>query len=429
MSPSNRPVPSAARDPGRPPPARRRLVLVVDDSRAHRRLLSVLLTRAGYDVIEARDPDHALDVCRTRKPDLIVSDWMMNGMAGPDLCRAHRTINRPGYGYFVLLTSRTDRADIALGLQSGADDVLTKPVSGTELLARLAAGERVIDMQDRLEATNQALQTTLADLRQAQEVMTGDLREARKLQQGLVRERQRRFGAMRASLLWRPAGLIGGDLVGFRQLDDDTVALHAVDVSGHGVTAALFTARLAAQLDGLDHPDRPSIPPPAEVVRSLNAMILDSLRTDAYATIVYAQMQLSTGAVRLIQAGHPHPMLQRASGAIERIGQGGMPVGLFEDAQFDEVTLTLAPGDRLFIASDGITEAISARGQQLGEEGLRAMLQINAPLTGEALLESIAWSVSEFSGGQRADDVSAILIEHLSGAQLISLAPEEGGAG
>ncbi|WP_134725168.1 PP2C family protein-serine/threonine phosphatase [Paracoccus luteus] len=428
MSQTNRLAPAAASAPGRPAAARR-LVLLVDDSRAHRRLLSVLLARAGYDVIQADGPAHALDICRARRPDLIVSDWVMRGMSGPDLCRAHRAIERPGYGYFVLLTSKTDSADIAVGLQSGADDFLTKPVSGAELLARLAAGERVIEMQERVEAMNQALQTTLAELRQAQEVMTGDLREARKLQQGLVRERQRRFGPMRASLLWRPAGLIGGDLVGFRQLDDDTVALHAVDVSGHGVTAALFTARLAAQLDGLDNPERRAIPPPAEVVRSLNAMILDHLRTDAYLTMVYAQLQLSTGTVRLIQAGHPHPLLQRASGAIERIGQGGMPVGLFEDAQFDELTLTLAPGDRLFIASDGITEAVSARGQQLGEEGLRAILQLNAPLTGEALLESLCWSVSEFSGGQRSDDVSAILVEHLSGAQLIALAHEEDGVG
>lgn len=416
----SQPNPSPSRPVRAEPPPRPRVVLLVDDSRAHRRMLSMQLQRAGYEVIEAEDALAALHICKTREPDLILSDWVMAGLSGPELARAHRELPRRGYGYFVLLTSKSGSADIAEGLQSGADDFLTKPVSGAELLARLAAGERVIEMQERLASANRELQKILTELRRTQDIMECDLREARKLQQGLIRERQRRFGPYQASLLMRPAGMIGGDLVGFRQLSPEVVALHAIDVSGHGVTSALVTARLAAHLECVDGMPAGPVPVPVQVVQGLNAMMLDGLRTDVYLTMVYAQLHLPSGVLRLVQAGHPHPMLQRADGSIERVGGGGLPVGVFAGASFDEVTVTLNGGDRIFIASDGITEAVSMRGQLLGDEGLRAILQINAALAGTALLESLCWSVSEFSAGRRTDDVSAVLLENTGPAQLLS---------
>ena len=123
-------------------PRARRLVLLADGSRAHRRMLSVQLERAGYQVVKAADGETALQICRELQPDLILSDSLLTNMSGLELCRAHRELPRHGYGYFILLTSKSASADIAEGLRSGADDFLTKPVSEAELLARLGAGER-----------------------------------------------------------------------------------------------------------------------------------------------------------------------------------------------------------------------------------------------------------------------------------------------
>lgn len=386
-----------------------RLVLLVDPSRAQRRMLSIQLGRAGYRVVETGDGLAALQMCRDLEPDLILSDSTPGALSGLELCRAHRALARQSYGYFILLTSSTDRADIAVALGAGADDFLIKPVASAELLARIRAAERVLDMHDDLAATNRELQRTLERLHQAQDQMTADLREARKLQQAMIRERQRSFGPFRVSLLMRPAGMIGGDFVGFHQLDDRTVGLHAVDVSGHGVASALLTARVAAQIDALA--DRRARP--ATLVATLNDMMLDGPLTDAYLTMVYARLDLSTHRLRLVQAGHPHPFIQRAAGGIERVGQGGLPVGVLDSARYDEIEVALEPGDRMLIVSDGITDAASCRGEPLGEDGLRAILQLNAPLSGHALLESMCWSVAAFASGERADDLSAVLIEHM----------------
>lgn len=400
-----------------------RLVLLVDDSKAQRRTLAVQLMRAGYDVVEAANSEEAMQICIQRRPDIVISDWKTPGRAGLDFCRKFRDMQADRYGYFILLTSRDDKKDVAEGLRAGADEFLTKPVSGAELLARLSAGERILRMEESLRNANAQLKETLAQLRETQAAIDRDLREAQRLQQGLVRERNGRFGSFDLSLLMRPAGHIGGDLVGFFPINDRRVGLFALDVSGHGVASALLSARLAALLSGAaDHnialrqTDRGAYDahPPAQIMRQLNDLMLEELRTDTYFTMVYADLDFLSGKVRLVQAGHPHPVLQRADGTIEKIGQGGLPVGVFANAAFDEVELQLGHGDRLFISSDGLMDSENARGEPLGDEGLQAILRTNALLRGNALLESICWSAAHYAAGKRNDDISAVLIEHVA---------------
>ena len=110
-----------------------RSVLVVDDSRLQRRILSAMLKRWGFDVIEASTGAEALDLCKKSRPESIFSDWMMPELNGPDFCRAFRNLYPNDYSYFILLTSKSEKNDIANGLDSCADDFLTKPVNARGL--------------------------------------------------------------------------------------------------------------------------------------------------------------------------------------------------------------------------------------------------------------------------------------------------------
>jgi sigma-B regulation protein RsbU (phosphoserine phosphatase) len=399
---------------------RTRLVLVVDASRAQRRTLAIQLVRAGYELAEAASGEEALELCAKKMPDIVISDWLMSGCTGPDLCRRIRDMQKDRYVYFVLLTSRSDKNDIARGLKSGADDFLTKPVSGAELLARLSAGERILEMEETLRQANQQLSQTLARLREAQAAIDQDMREARRLQDSLMREEQGRFGDFTITLLMRQAGHIGGDLVGFFPINARRCGVFALDVSGHGVAAALLCARLSTLLSGATNHNIAlqmtdlglyDARAPADVARQLNSLMLNDLRTESYFTMVYCDFDFTSGQMRLVQAGHPYPILQRADGTFLDIGEGGLPIGTFQEATFEEVQLALEPGDRLLIASDGMTECEDSHGRPLGAEGLRAILQTNSTLQGEALLESLSWSLANYAGGRRHDDISAVLIE------------------
>ncbi|MDJ0822160.1 MAG: response regulator, partial [Paracoccaceae bacterium] len=225
-----------------------RKVLVADDSRLQVRILSTMLARWGFEVLTAESGTEALDICAAEHPDLVLSDWMMPGMDGLELCRQFRDLPYDGYGYFILLTSKSEKGDIAQGLDAGADDFLTKPVNAHELRARINAGARILSMQRQLTEQNRIVSQTLAELQEIHAAIDKDLRQARTIQQSLVPERDRVFGTSRISLLLETCGHVGGDLVGMFSPGGDQLGFYNIDVSGHGITSAMVTARVAGYL-------------------------------------------------------------------------------------------------------------------------------------------------------------------------------------
>lgn len=272
-------------------------VLVVDDSNLQLRIVSAMLKRWGFEVDVATSGPDALKLCLHRPPDLVLSDWMMPGMTGLEFCRRFRALDRDGYGYFILLTSKSDKADVAQGLDAGADDFLTKPVNAYELRARINAGERIVSMERQLTETNRQVSDALRELREIHEAIENDLRQARTIQQSLVPERVRTFGSSRVSLLLQPCGHVGGDLVGMFSPAPDQLGLYSIDVSGHGITSAMVTARVAGYLSStfpeqnvaLDRQsDRPfALREPRDTARRLNQRFAADPGVEEYLTMAY----------------------------------------------------------------------------------------------------------------------------------------------
>jgi sigma-B regulation protein RsbU (phosphoserine phosphatase) len=397
-------------------------ILVVDDSRLQRKILSASLTRRGYEVLEAASGQEALDLCATTRPDLVLSDWMMPGMNGLEFCQAFRALPGDEYGYFILLTSKSEKDEIARGFESGADDFLTKPVNTHELQARIVAGERILQMQRELTQNNRVITETLSELQRVYEAIDHDLIEAEKLQQSLIRNRYQDYGGGVVSLTLQSSGHVGGDLVGHYAISETRVGLYSIDVSGHGISSALMTARLDGYLS-TSTPDQNvalQVRPdgtyahldPSEVIRRLNSLILEEMETELYFTMILADVDLVTGRVIMAQAGHPHPVVQRVDGSVEQDGPGGLPVGLIADAEFSQFEVQLRPGDRLLILSDGVTECPDMAGGMLGEEGLEDMVRRLHDQEIRVVLEELLWLLAEFAGDQGfPDDISGILFE------------------
>lgn len=398
-------------------------ILIVDDSRLQRQILSKNLSKWGFEIREAASGEEALALCSEQMPDLIVSDWMMPGISGIEFCAALREMSLESYAYFILLTSKSEKVEVARGLDSGADDFLTKPVNSSELRARITAGVRILRMQRELSSKNRLLSVTLDELQRVYDLLDKDLLEAKKLQQSLLRERQRNFAEGNLSLMLRSSGHVGGDLVGFFPTDDGKLGLFAIDVSGHGISSALMTARLAGYLSAnvpeqnialAWQPDgRYFAKPPDQVIATLNDLVLNEMETEHYFTLLLAFVDLPTGKVTIAQAGHPHPIIQRKDGTIEQTGTGGFPVGLMEGVAYSQFDLFLSPGDRLLLLSDGVTECPQLNGDMLGEEGVAEIMQQLFEVKGNALLEALMWELTDFAGTDEfPDDVSAILFEY-----------------
>lgn len=399
-------------------------VLVVDDSRLQLHILSSMLERWGFEVFTADCAENALAICQETLPDLIISDWMMPGMSGLDLCRRFRGMPKDGYGYFILLTSKSEKDDIAEGLDAGADDFLTKPVNAAELRSRLNAGLRIISMERELSDQHRIVSNTLAELQKIHDGIENDLKQAHGIQQSLVPERSKVFGSSRVSLLLQPSGLIGGDLVGMFSPRDNRLGLYCIDVSGHGISSAMVTARIAGYLSSKFPEQNVALDKrfenyfamrrPSEVAHLLNQRLCADPGADEYLTMAYGVVDLNQGKVGFVQAGHPPPLLIRADGVLEFVGVGGLPIGLLDDAPYECTEVQMRSGDKLLLYSDGFTEAILKNGAMLEEEGL-ADLVSSIPKTteGNEFLQDLYWKLTTKAGGGQVlgDDVSAALFE------------------
>ena len=223
-------------------------------------------------------------------------------------------------------------------------------------------------------------------------------------------------------MLLRPSGHVGGDLVGCFEISASRIAVYSVDVSGHGVASAMMTARLSGLLSGGSPEQNLALSvgkgglreawPPEVVASRLNRLMIEELMVEQYFTMAYAEIDVETGKVWLVQAGHPHPVIMRKSGKIDTVGAGGLPIGLIPGASFERVEATLKPGDRLVLLSDGVTECPDIAGFELGEDGLESMLRTNHTLDSPALLEAIIADLTQFHGNSDfPDDVSGVVFD------------------
>ena len=133
-------------------------VLIADDSVVSRRLLEASIKKWGYESFTAVDGEQAWEMLQKNDaPRLVILDWMMPGFTGPEVCRMLRAKNREPYTYVLLLTSRDQKEDLIEGMNSGADDYLSKPFDQQELKVRLRAGRRIVELQHELLRAREAL--------------------------------------------------------------------------------------------------------------------------------------------------------------------------------------------------------------------------------------------------------------------------------
>ncbi|MCZ7838604.1 SpoIIE family protein phosphatase [Leclercia adecarboxylata] len=391
-------------------------VLIVEDSRLYRRLLSGMLAQWGYKVSEAENGLAALQILESQPVSLVISDWEMPEMDGLTLCREIRSRQIGHYIYVILLTARENPDDLTLGFDAGADDFLSKPVEQSELRARLHAGARILSLEATLAARNARLSEALRQIEQ-------DLEVAARIQQSVLPAHQQRYRDYFSDWLFLPSAWVSGDIFNVFPLDNH-LGFYCVDVSGHGVGAAMMSLAVARQflhgraVERFLFTDDDEVASPAEVVRILNGRFCsDEVEIVSYFTMIYGVIDLDTGEGKLCQAGHPTPFIVSPDGEVRAVGSGGAPVGLMPDLSWTDVDFTLAAGERLCLFSDGITECENLAGEQFGPQRLQEALRHGAALGLNDLLAQFARHLIHWRSGENqeqptmADDVSLLVIE------------------
>jgi phosphoserine phosphatase RsbU/P len=283
--------------------------------------------------------------------------------------------------------------------------------------ADLSPGSRELLQTLAMEASTILENARLLEDQRAKERIESELRVARSIQQDLLPVALPSEGWFRAAGSSLPATQVGGDYFDVRRLSPDLWAAVVADVSGKGVSSALLAGFLqgaflmaAAQSSDIEG-----------TLSRLNAFLLDRTRGEKYATVFYCTLD-SSGRLSYANAGHCAPYLVSLEGRLRKLHTTGMPVGMLEEAVAQKVEAQLAPGDKLVIYSDGLTETENATGEFFDSERLRVFIRDHAREGAAALHESLLAAVDRFSeGGVIRDDVTLLVLEYAPGPDQLSV--------
>ena len=216
---------------------------------------------------------------------------------------------------------------------------------------------------------------------------------------------------------------VSGDFYDVVPAGDGACLIAIADVAGKGVPAALLSSMLQASLRTQANHER-SV---AAILENINTLVYRSTSVHQFATFFLARLEEDTLRLAFSNAGHNHPVVFRRGGGREMLVRGGVVVGILEDARFEEEALTLEPGDRLVLYTDGVTEAANARGELFGEEALYELVTgLPGDLTSEQVTDRILEGVrTHLAGVDAGDDITLVVLRVLEPAEDRHAAPTQ----
>ena len=341
-------------------------------------MIQTILAWAGFQTASAFDVAGALAGVREQHPDLILLDVSLPDGTGLDVCR--RIQGEPGASQtpVLFISSNEDVTTKVQGFEAGGVDYITKPLAGAEVIARVRTHLR---------------------LKQAYETLAE-----------LQAERIQRLATAQGALMPQPADLpeacffvslnqvlkAGGDFYDVVPVSHRVVDYMVADASGHDLAASFWTAALKALMAEYATP----VNRPQDVVCSMNSALLRILPQGVFFSIIYARLNRQNGRLSLINAGHPPAILVPGNGKeAVWVHQEGDVAGAFADVNFDAKELTVRPGDRFLMYSDGLIESAGNR-----EEGLRRLAAACTSWRGESLENMVPSVVREVTASLRLQD-------------------------
>jgi sigma-B regulation protein RsbU (phosphoserine phosphatase) len=397
-------------------------LLVVDDNEANRDMLSRRLIRRGFSVTCAAGGHEALERITRERYDLILLDLLMPDMDGMEVLRTIRETRSPAELPVIITSAKDETSDVIAGLEAGANDYLTKPLDFAIVKARVRAQiklkravERVHRLERDLAERNRALET-------ANQRMQADLSAAARIQEAMLPASVPDRPQAKFAWMFKPCGDLAGDALNVFALDENHIAMYVLDVVGHGVAASLLSIAVSRVLTPernsflvrlTNEPPGYRLLPPGEVAGQLNRRFPFDSGTEQFFSLLYGMIDLRTLEWRFVCAGNPGPIHVGRGGAEPRViaAHERLPIGI-GDRTYPEHLMKLEPGDRLFIYTDGIPEAMSPSKEPFGTQRMLDSLASSHALSLEESLESLWNEVERWratSAGQ--DDASVVAVE------------------
>ncbi|WP_332760727.1 PP2C family protein-serine/threonine phosphatase [Pseudarthrobacter sp.] len=363
--------------PSMPEPRR---AVVIEDDPDIRGLLVRILTKQGFEVTHAEAGLPGVEEVRRAKPDLITLDVNLPDVDGLEVCKLLREFSD---AFIVMLTARADELDKLTGLDNGADDYISKPFSPREL-------------QSRINALFRRRQPSSADT-----AVASELERATEVQQSLLPQEDVRVDGYDVAGVFRPSRSVGGDFYDWYRTPEG-LHLTFADAMGKGMGAALIAATVRAVMRSTGQ--RQDLDAAFASASTTIAADLDS--SNSFVTLFHARLDAASGVVSYVDAGHGLALHVTAEGSAHRLPSGGPPVGAWAGSAWPQSAVSLAPGDSLVVASDGVLDVFDSV-EQFTEAVLAAAHgQVSAQSASDAIMALAPAETAE-------DDVTVVVVRRL----------------
>jgi serine/threonine protein kinase len=384
-------------------------ILIADDHELLRFKLQNDLGKWGHEVIAAEDGEQAWELFQQNELSIVITDWEMPNVNGLELVQRIRASEQASYVYIIMLTSKAEKHDVVTGMGAGADDFLSKPFHRDELQVRVRAGIRITDLNRELNETNRRLQRSSE--------------AAAQIQRSFLPTSKPNIKGYKFAWDHKPCGALGGDMFNVVRLDDKHIGLYVLDVTGEGVPAALLATTLCRAMSPGSDPasllvtssedgSESRVLEPVEVARELNRRF-GVQEGKQFFTVAYGVLNLESREFQFTSTGHPPLLHQRANASPGMLDVDGFPIGMAPDSdEFEQRSVVLEPGDRLFVYSDGLPDTMNEDGEVFGAARLLESIESLSHQSVGEMLRSLMEDVSQWGGDAAAkDDVSVLAVE------------------
>jgi len=370
-------------------------ILCIDDSRLTRAYIKKALAPLGFNVDEAETGHMGLEMLSETQYDLILLDIVMPEMDGFTFLKELRKKEREDFIPVILMTALDDLKSKIKGLNTGADDYLLKPLNEEELIARVISLLRLKKANSELFEKNRQIKR--------------ELEAAKKIQRFIIPDDFSYIQSPHVSGKYIPIEDIGGDFFDCYVIDENRTAFLIADVTGHGIPAAL-TMTMAKMLFSIYAQKHSST---AELLKEINSQLNGTLLDTQYITAFYLIYNSETLQLNYTNAGHTRALYYKSEKKqVIALDTFGFFLGISDSVDYEEKTMQVKEGDRLFIYTDGITEAKNRTGEEFGELNLARFIKNNSSLEGEDFCNKLMNTLMSFIQGQEInDDIAFLSIE------------------
>jgi CheY-like chemotaxis protein/anti-sigma regulatory factor (Ser/Thr protein kinase) len=338
--------------------------LIVDDERTNLLVLRAILERDGHQVIQAVDGAEAVSVFERDRPDMVLMDVMMPQMDGYEATRRIKNLAGSHFVPVIFLTALTDETALARCIEAGGDDFLTKPYNRVLLSSKITALLRLRELYRVREQQRDQIQFHHQRLQQEQTLAERIFSKV--VHRGCLDNPAIRY-------LVSPVALFNGDLLLAARRPSGGLLVMLGDFTGHGLPAAvgsLPAAEIFYEMTAKGY----SI---SEIIGEINQKLKAMLPPELFLAVCLLELDVSGGSLAVWNGGIPDVLIRSAQGkTLRRLPSNHLPLGIVNNAELDRTTdlVRLDAGDRIYLYTDGLTEAANSEGEMFGEGRLSQCL-------------------------------------------------------